>query len=851
MIKFSRTSDFDFGEEPVSILKDQKQLNKIASETFQMKFAKTKGQTDVRVIALGADEGYGCFFKDALVSTEKGLVPIQDIVVGTKVLTHKGRFKEVINTFESDYSGITTELDISNIGGNILSTGNHPFLIVRADNFKNKHRCPSLLEEGADTVAILDKIIEDTADYVSAKDILPGDYALVPINIHAENPTIFTDDEAYLFGYYLSEGCLAKQYKDLSTKGQYQRIVFTMALSDRPCLDKLKDIIEKNGRVYSEQGSYTSDFGVRVQFGHTEYAQKLLQLFGCQSTNKYLSSEIFNQSREWKLKFLAAYLDGDGHVQDDSAVTDRYIGTVKASTASITLAYQLQQLLASVGITSNVFHGMNKSSNGCFGYTDHAIYQINIGGSQSHEILKYCLRLKPVSKKFKYRTGRAWVSSNYLVVKVNKVINSEVEDTIKYNLEVKDDNTYVVGVASHNSNRNGDTFFEKDCINNHNTFVKADRAVNRNHKNKKSDPKYGNIKAAGYNSKMKRIELVLGLDDDKCSDILHKIAKGEDTCWSMAAKISHDSCSKCGHKSYNGTTDRCDCIKHQLGEITKEGKEIKMINPNPNWFEISAVGRPADRLGYTLKYASEANVKMSTTDFLGLYDGFVEPDHLLISKSAADKRTLLKKLSEMEKHIDAISQKAKPDTAKELYLKRQASKINHGDDISDATIDELRKHEPAKLLKELADNGIIFSPEDFAKYLFGQHIDKKHVEGMKTHLPTIFSDNEDNHEITNKEKFDPFAGNILPKELKDIVGKLFEDHSLFDKPVAGRIMRITIIKNIDNGDLKKKVEKTASAFDQELADSYTQYKLATLNYLNDKGMLTDELIFNALIQNRK
>ena len=400
-------------------------------------------------------------------------------------------------------------------------------------------------------------------------------------------------------------------------------------------------------------------------------------------------------------------------------------------------------------------------------------------------------------------------------------------------------------------NRNVDGFPDKDCKTAHSTFARADRAVNRNHKNKKTDPKFGNIKASCYNPKMKRIELILGLDDDKCQDVLHKLAKDGEFYVSMASKQKFDRCSKCNHKSYNGTTDRCEHIPSQLGEITKEGKEIGMINDDPNFFEISIVNRPACRIGYSLKYASEANVKMSTTDFLNLYDGFVEPDHLLISKNASDKRTLLKKLSEMEKHIDAISQKAKPDTAKELYLKRQASKINHCDGLSDEVIDELRKHDPSKLLKELADNGIIFSPEDFAKYLFGQHVDKKHVDGMKTHLPTIFSDNEDNHEIVNKDKFDPFAGATLPKEIKDIVGKLFDSHSLFDKPVAGRIMRITIIKGLDNGDLKKKVEKTASAFDQELADNYASYKIAALSYLNDKGMLNDELIFNALIQNRK
>lgn len=63
-----------------------------------------------------------CVLKGTLVTTNKGLVPIEDIKVGDLVLTHKGRFRPVIQLHRNSYNG-----KIYNLQGNWL-TGNHPIL---------------------------------------------------------------------------------------------------------------------------------------------------------------------------------------------------------------------------------------------------------------------------------------------------------------------------------------------------------------------------------------------------------------------------------------------------------------------------------------------------------------------------------------------------------------------------------------------------------------------------------------------------------------------------------------------------------------------------------------------------
>ena len=420
------------------------------------------------------------------------------------------------------------------------------------------------------------------------------------------------------------------------------------------------------------------------------------------------------------------------------------------------------------------------------------------------------------------------------------------------------------------ANRNGDIFKEAECLKNYETFIRSGkktkegsydgRALNRHHKNKPEDPKYGNIKAAAYNKKMKRIELLIGMDNDKCAEEIQKLAEGKQINVSMAAKVAYDKCTWCGYEAKDDR-HRCKHIPKELGEINKRGEMCSMDNINPKWFELSIVGRPADRIGMSLKLASDTQYIKTASDFKSLYPGFVVPDdteidYVQISKYAEEKRGLVRKLAAIEKHLDAIMKEG-PKDSKDKYVVEQKSKLAHSDNISDSTMEELRKFEPSKLLKALADRGIVFSPEDFVKYLFG--VKKLGNSGdlfskLKSRLPSIFSDiSNDEDDVVNEEKYEPSMHDSLPKDLLKTVQNLFDDHSLFDKPVHGRIMKITIVKRMPTAKMKQKsedseVSKEASI--KELAKQYTAYKLAAVRYLDNQNKLDNDTLINVLVQNR-
>lgn len=411
---------------------------------------------------------------------------------------------------------------------------------------------------------------------------------------------------------------------------------------------------------------------------------------------------------------------------------------------------------------------------------------------------------------------------------------SEIDKLLKTAHKNKDQELlHIIAVGAYEGtgfNRNLDKFAEYWCRKNAHYFVDSDRAVHRHHKNKKNDPKYGNIKVAYYNEPMKRIELVVGLDKDKCADILQEQEKVGHTNWSMASKQKYDVCTLCKHAAYTDD-DRCEHIPSRLGEMTKEGTIIGMDNPDPHWFEISYVRRPADRIGMSLgKVASQHMKPLLPSDHLAIYTGFEAPQEEapLISKHAADKRKLLRKLSELEKHISATSHKD--------------SIVNLTETEKLANVDELRQLDVQTFLKYAADNGILLSADNFFSYVFGDKVKQAHIDGAKTYLPNIFSTFEkDASELINNETFDINTTAVIGKVACSLPSAL--DYSLFLPYTQARQARST------NKTKTASIQETGEPLHKELALQYAVYKLATLNYLASRSKLTDDFVNFAILQN--
>ena len=156
-------------------------------------------------------------------------------------------------------------------------------------------------------------------------------------------------------------------------------------------------------------------------------------------------------------------------------------------------------------------------------------------------------------------------------------------------------------------NKNGDYFPEDSLKARHKTFEQQAK-VFKEHNNKPTSPDYGFVPVAWYNSKMHRVELVLAIDKEKGSDIVRDVESGKQIEVSMGCRIPHDVCSICGNKAAK-KHEYCDHIKFENKKVYADGRQVFMYNYLPTFYDISIVGRRADRIAYAMgKVAGEEGV---------------------------------------------------------------------------------------------------------------------------------------------------------------------------------------------------------------------------------------------------
>lgn len=135
------------------------------------------------------------------------------------------------------------------------------------------------------------------------------------------------------------------------------------------------------------------------------------------------------------------------------------------------------------------------------------------------------------------------------------------------------------------------------------TFLNAHAFAH--HVNKDPEKAYGDVLVSVLNHKMKRVELIVAIDEEKCirnggQRTLEKIKAGEYPSTSMGCRVPFDVCSICGHKA-KYRSEYCDHMRNDAGKIMADGRKIFVYNPYPRFFDISFVFIGADRTSFVLE----------------------------------------------------------------------------------------------------------------------------------------------------------------------------------------------------------------------------------------------------------
>lgn len=156
------------------------------------------------------------------------------------------------------------------------------------------------------------------------------------------------------------------------------------------------------------------------------------------------------------------------------------------------------------------------------------------------------------------------------------------------------------------------------------TFLNAHAFAH--HVNKDPEKAYGDVLLSVLNHKMKRVELIVVIDEEKCirnggQRTLDKIKAGEYPSTSMGCRVPFDVCSICGHKA-KYRREYCDHMRNNAGKITPDGRKIFVYNPYPRFFDISFVFIGADRTSFVLeKVANAQQLEMEKDAFVNAVKG--------------------------------------------------------------------------------------------------------------------------------------------------------------------------------------------------------------------------------------
>ena len=398
-------------------------------------------------------------------------------------------------------------------------------------------------------------------------------------------------------------------------------------------------------------------------------------------------------------------------------------------------------------------------------------------------------------------------------------------------------------------NRNGDGFSRDCCRTYHPTFEKFARFY-RDHANKNPAKSFGIVKASAYHEPMHRIELVAALNGSHevaeknggliADKEMEKLAQGKDIAVSMACKIPFDKCSACGNSAKtraeycdsveNGGHCKAGGLKHNLGRVLEDGHVLHADNPNPTFFDISHVFRPADRIAYVsgqLQKAASACC-MSGAE-LAEQLGITAPIAFDLGGNSTKRAHV---------QLDALNQLVQAEQAgTQGWVKiamASAPSVQPPIDVHGCPSVKM-----SEVLRGLADAGVVLPLRDFLT-LTVKSADERLIGAVANALPNIFSKIANNTDVVslleNNAYYPAAAASTATRVWAE---KVAHTPSILPAHVERRAY-LAALRNVTSEDFpseKQAADNSATA----LAQHYALYKIAAFATVCEKygnGLLT-------------
>ena len=318
-----------------------------------------------------------CFVKGTLVSTPKGLIPIEKLKKSDEVYTQKG-IKKVTELYIMPKQKLI-EVELGN-GLKNICTGGQKFKVFTPELEFVWKRADELKETD---YMVLKSAYPEINDYVQIDDLA------------------IDEDLAYLFGFFITDGWIDRD------KRGYDRISF--AGKNIKILEKIKEIIETKFSIsvnIIEKGK--GFFFLRINTHNVN--QKLIKIFNIKdklASNIKIPDFMFSSPPKVIYSFISGVIDGDGSVHKNR-------NTLNITSISETFIRQLQVLLLNLGVIGKIY----KSSKKIHFYKEKLIkgnsdvYSLEVNSIYLDNLAKH-LKLYNTVKKFNLERIKNFKPSKY------------------------------------------------------------------------------------------------------------------------------------------------------------------------------------------------------------------------------------------------------------------------------------------------------------------------------------------------------------------------------------------------------------------------------------------------------
>ena len=339
--------------------------------------------------------GSPCFAAGTKVLTQQGYKNIEDIRLGDMVLTHKNRWRAVVDygSKMADTYEVQTQCSAP-----IVCTATHKFW-ARKKSFPWNNATRS------------NKLELDKPAWVEAQNLKGEYYVCSNIPVQYSEGLDISPEMAWVLGRYLADGHTRKDLRfDGKHKGSraWQLILSIGSTKLEAAKSKISTL------AYSCYSHGPSVY--RLVFSNKHLVELAEKHCGIHAGSKFISEDIFNSAPEIKSAFLDGYLSGDGYINGNK---------VQVCTISHDLALGLQRLILDVeSVHSNIYFYDRGST-------------WNIDGRVVNQKPHYEIHYRRNTKgKVRYEYDKIWFGvKKYTYVGKQPVYNITVDEDHSYTVE--------------------------------------------------------------------------------------------------------------------------------------------------------------------------------------------------------------------------------------------------------------------------------------------------------------------------------------------------------------------------------------------------------------------------------